>query len=73
MTFEEAALFLDKTVMLRLHDGEVSKVKIVWVSDEYQDITVDVLETNNTVNYHDPKAAYVIPVADIKSIEEIST
>ena len=72
MTFQEAAIFLDKTVTLRLFDGEVSRVKVVWASDEDQDITVDIIETTNTVNYKDPNAVYAIPVSDIQSIEDAS-
>jgi len=59
----------DKTVILHLTDGEVSKVKIIYVDDEYEDIIADVLETSRPDRYRDSSAVYTIAAVDIMSAE----
>ena len=45
MKISELNQFVDKTVTLCLTDGEVAKVRVLWISEEYDDIIVDVLES----------------------------
>ena len=59
--------------MVRLHDGEVATIKIVFVDAEYEDIIVDVLHTNRPQNYKGPSnSAYTIVAVDIVSVDEVS-
>ena len=60
------------TVVLRLTDGEVLMSRINFVDLEYEDIVIDVLETNRPEQYKGPKnSAYAIKAEDIASIERI--
>ena len=59
---------VDKTVTLRMTDGEVAKVRVFWFSEEYDDIIVDVLESTRSQPY-DPASAYTFAAADIISAE----
>jgi hypothetical protein len=60
--------FVDKTVTLRLTEDEVAKVRVLWISEEYDDIIVDVLESTRSQPY-DPSSAYTFAAADIISAE----
>lgn len=60
--------YVDKTVTLRMTDGEVAKVRVDWFSEEYDDIVVDVLESTRSQPY-DPSCAYTFAAADILSVE----
>jgi hypothetical protein len=73
MTIAELKQFQDKTVVLRLTDGEVSTVKVRFVDFEYEDIIVDVLETNRPDTYKDmATSAYAIRAEHVASITEIT-
>jgi len=61
--------FLDKTVTLRMTDGEIAKVRVRVVDEEYDDLIVDVLETSSPARYRDRSAAYTFAAADIESAE----
>lgn len=69
MVLSDLKQFLDKTVILRMTDGEVAKVKVGFVDEEYQDIIVDVLETSHPDRYRDTSASYTFAAADILSAE----
>lgn len=70
MKIEELRPYQDQTVTANLHDGEVAVVKIVFVDLEYQDVIVDVLESNRT--YSGPaNAVYTIRAADIASVDPV--
>lgn len=69
MTIQELKKFEDKIVVLNLTDGERLRVKLCWVDIEYDDIIVDVLETNQPQYYKDTSAAYAIPRGMVQSIE----
>jgi small nuclear ribonucleoprotein (snRNP)-like protein len=72
MTIDELRPYQGKTVTVRLHDGEVTTVKIVFVDAEYEDIIADIIQTNRPVNYKEaPDSAYTIRAADIATISEI--
>jgi hypothetical protein len=60
--------FVDKAVTLRLTDGEVAKVRVLWISEEYDDIIVDVLESSRSQPY-DPASAYTFAADDIVSAD----
>lgn len=68
MTISELKPYVDKTLTLRLTDGEVAKVRVVWFSEEYEDIIADVLESTRSQPY-DPSCAYTFAAADILSAE----
>ena len=69
MVLNDLKQFLDKTVILRMTDGEVAKVKVDFIDEEYDDIIVDVLETSCPDRYRDTSAAYTFAAADIVSAE----
>jgi hypothetical protein len=63
----------NKTVVLKLTDGEMAIVKVNSVDVEYEDIMVDVLETNMPGAYPQfrPDSSFMIKAADILSASEI--
>jgi small nuclear ribonucleoprotein (snRNP)-like protein len=70
MMLSELKQFLDKTVSLRMTNGEIAKVKVRFVDDEYDDLIVDVLETSAPERYRDGlAAAYTFAASDIESAE----
>lgn len=69
MTIGELQQFQDRTVLLHLLDGEILKAKIIFVDMEYEDLVVDVVETNQPEHYKDPDACYTVRAADISCIE----
>jgi len=69
MNISELKKFVDKTVTLRMADGDVAKVRVIWFSEEYDDIIVDMLESTRSQPY-DPSCAYAIAAADIVSAED---
>jgi hypothetical protein len=69
MTLQELKQFDGKVVLVRLTDGEILKAKLSWFGWEYDDVLVDVIETNQPEHYHDPNAAYTVECAMIESIE----
>ena len=62
--------FLDQTVTLRMTNGEIAKVKVRLIDDEYGDLIVDVLETSTPERYRDRLAAYSFAASDIESAEQ---
>jgi hypothetical protein len=74
MTIAELRPYQDKTVILHLHDGEIATVKVAFVDVEYQDLIVDIINTNRSQKYKGPaNSAHVIRAADLAAIEEISS
>ena len=72
MTIAQLRGLQNCTVVLRLTDGEVLMSRINFVDLEYEDIVIDVLETNRPEQYKGPKnSAYAIKAEDIASIERI--
>jgi hypothetical protein len=61
--------FQDCTVVLQLIDGETLKAKIALVDGEYDDIVVEVVQTNKPEHYKDLNSADVVKAADILTIE----
>jgi hypothetical protein len=69
MTLDQLKQFLDKTVVLRMTDGERATVRVRLVDEEYADVIVDVLETSSPERYKDRSAAYAIAAPDVASAE----
>ncbi len=70
MRIAELHQFLDKTVTLHMTDGEIARVRVGYVSDEYDDITVDVVGSSRPDRYQVPLASYTFAAADIVSVIE---
>jgi hypothetical protein len=74
MTIDELRPYQDMTVILRLHDGEIAKARILFVDMEYEDIIVDVINSNRSQEYKGSASdAYAIRVGDLASVEAISS
>jgi len=69
MTINELRQFVDKTITLHLTNGEIAKVKVLLIDEEYKDLIVDVLETSSLERYRDPSAAYTFAASDIASAD----
>jgi hypothetical protein len=69
MTIDDLKPFLDKTITLHMTNGEIAKVKVRLVDEEYNDLIVDVLETSSPERYRDRSAAYTFAVLDIASAD----
>jgi|HubBroStandDraft_6_1064221.scaffolds.fasta_scaffold339866_2 hypothetical protein len=61
--------FLDKTVILRMTNGEIAKIRVRFVDQEYDDLIVDVLETSTPERYRDRLAEYTFAASDVESAE----
>jgi hypothetical protein len=63
---------IDKSVRLHCIDGEMLVATIIYVWDEYGDITFDVVSTNQPEKYEKyPGSAYTKKLQDIASVETI--
>jgi hypothetical protein len=62
---------VDKVVRIRCSDGELLVAKILFVWDEYEDVSYDVISTNRASKYekYPPGAAHSISFQDIESVE----
>jgi hypothetical protein len=69
MKFADLKPYVDKTITLRMTDGEIAKVRVGSISEEYDDIIVDVLESTRSQPY-DSASAYTFAAADIVSAEQ---
>lgn len=68
MTISELKSFQDCIVALQLKDGETLRAKVAFVDAEYEDIIIDVLETNQPEHYKDPNACYAVAASDIATV-----
>lgn len=61
----------DKLVRMHCSDGEVLVAKVLFVWDEYSDVSYDVVSTNRADKYEKcgPEAAHTISFQDIVSVE----
>jgi hypothetical protein len=72
VTIDQLREYQDRVVILRLTDSEVLKAKIDFVDLEYEDVVVDVLETNRLAKYTgSTNAVYTVMAAEIASVETI--
>ena len=60
--------YVNKTITLRMTDGEIAKVRMYFADEECDDIIVDVLESTRSQPY-DPASSYTFAAADISSVE----
>lgn len=74
MKITELKPYEDRTVILHLRDGEIATAKIAFVDAEYEDVIVDIVETNRPDAYQKPigSSAFAIRLSDLDFIEEIS-
>jgi hypothetical protein len=70
LTIAEIKPYQDKTVILKLSNGEITTAKIVFIDTEYEDFVVDVVTTNRPDTYHRTDSVYAIAAADLVSVEE---
>jgi hypothetical protein len=57
MNISELKPFQDCEIVLRLKDGEVLRAKVKFVDLEYEDIIVDIVQTNQPQHYRDQDTA----------------
>lgn len=69
MRIDELKNFVDKTVMLRMRDGETAKVKVGFVDVEYEEVIAAVVESSRPEHYRAPCAVYTFAAGDIVSAE----
>lgn len=65
MNIEELKWLKDKVVTLQMNNGEIARVRVHWVDDEYDDLIVDILETNKPELYGDLSNTFTFSAADI--------
>jgi hypothetical protein len=61
--------FVDRTVTLRMTDGETTKVKANFVDEDSDDIIAAVVETSRPELYRSPCAVHTFAAADIATAE----
>lgn len=69
MRIDDLKQFVDKTVTLRMNDGEIAKVNVNFVDEEYEDIIAAVEQSSCPDNYRAGCAVYTFAAADIASVE----
>ena len=65
---------VDKLVKIHCFDGEVLVAKVLFVWDEYGDVSYDIVSSTRTDRYekYGLKGAYTISFQDIASVEAVS-
>lgn len=68
--FEHLRQFQERTVLLRTTEGEVMRVKVIFVSRSEGDLIYDLIESNQPERYTDSAASssYAIPWEYIEDI-----
>ena len=69
MRINELKHFVDRTVTLRMRNGEIAKVKVNFVDEENEDILVLVVETSCKEHDRAPCALHTFCAEDIVSAE----
>ena len=69
MRINDLKQFVDRTVTLRMMDGETAKVKVNFVDEESEDIIAAVVESSRPERYRAPCAVYTFAAGDIVSAE----
>ena len=74
MKITELKPYEGKTVILHMSGGEIATAKIAFVDAEYDDIIVDIVQTNRPDAYQKPigSSAFAVPISDLDFIEEFS-
>jgi hypothetical protein len=75
MKITELKPYEDKTVILHLRYGEIATAKVAFVDAEYEDIIVNIVQTNRPEVYQKPidSSSFAIPSSDLDFIEEVSS
>jgi hypothetical protein len=69
MRISDLKQFVERTVTLRLTNGETAKVKVDVIDEESEDVIAAVLETSDPERYRGPCAMHTFAAADIVSAE----
>jgi hypothetical protein len=69
MRINDLKQFIDRTVTLRMTDGETAKVKVNFVDEECDDIIAAVVEVSRPEHYRTPCAVYAFAAGDIITAE----
>ena len=69
MRIHELKQFIDRTVTIRMTDGETARVKVNFVDEEDEDIIAAVLETSRPEHYRAPCALHTFAAGHILSAE----
>jgi hypothetical protein len=69
MRITDLKKFVERTVTLRMTDGETAKVKVNFVDEEDEDIIAAVMETSRPELYRSPCAVCTFAAGDIVSVE----
>jgi len=69
MRIDDLKQFVDKTVTLRMTDGETAKVKVNFVDEDCEDLIAAVLETSRPQHNSAPCALHTFSAGDIVSAE----
>ena len=69
MRIDDLKQFLDRTVTLRMTDGEIVKVKVQSVDEESDDIFAAVLATSLSEGYRSACAMHIFAAAEIESAQ----
>ena len=69
MRINDLKQFVDSTVTLRLQDGEIAKVKVNFVDEDYEGIIAVVVETSCPEHHRAPCAVHTFAAEDIVSAE----
>jgi len=69
MRIDDLKQFADKTITIRMNDGEIAKVKVNFVDEEHQDMIAAVEETSCPDHHRAACALRTFAAADIASVE----
>ena len=69
MRISELNHFVDTTVTLRMKDGEIAKVKVSFVDEEFENIIAVVVESSRPEHQRAPCAVHTFAAEDIVSAE----
>jgi len=69
MRIDDLKQFVDKTVTVHMNDGEIAKVKVSFVDEEYEDMIAAVEETSRPDGYRAACAVHSFAAADIAFVE----
>lgn len=69
MRIDDLKPFVDKTVIIRMNDGEIAKVKVSFINEEDEDLMAVVVESSCADRYRGACALHTFAASDIGSIE----
>lgn len=69
MRVDDLKPFVDKTVTIRMNDGEIAKVKVSFINEEDEDLIAAVAESSCADRYRGACALHTFAARDIASVE----